>query len=312
MNSLLVPDYEAAPPPAVLVLLSRKWRAIAMCAVGGAVIAVLAAFLVPSRYTANATFVPDMRDASRSGDLGSLAMQLGVVTSSGPTPQFYVNLSTSRSMMESLLGQQNSSTHAPLVDYFVHTSHPTPLQLEHAVQQLRAAISVGADPKTGIVSLSATAKDPRVAADIANALVAELQRFNVERRKSQASARRRFVEVQWRDSQDSLDAAEHAAESFLQANRSYQSSPELTFAYARLQRQVSMFQELATGLRRDLDQARIDEVNDTPVITVIDSASAPVSRSFPSKRSFALAGLFLGALLAFGFFYWGLRTARPA
>jgi uncharacterized protein involved in exopolysaccharide biosynthesis len=53
------------------------------------------------------------------------------------------------------------------------------------------------------------------------------------------------------------------------------------------------------SLAKAYDEARISEVRDTPVITIIDSAVAPDRRSAPKPLLNGLIGLLAGGLLAF-------------
>ena len=62
--------------------------------------------------------------------------------------------------------------------------------------------------------------------------------------------------------------------------------------------------------RRENETARIQEVNDTPVITVLDVAVPPEQRSSPRRTLMVIMGLFVGAVV--GIFIAFLRelTAR--
>jgi len=99
-------------------------------------------------------------------------------------------------------------------------------------------------------------------------------------------------------------AAENEPQRFLQNNRQFQSSPELVFQHDRLQRRVAMRQQVYTSLVQSYEQARIDEVRNTPVITVVEEAEEPVrpdSRRLPLKAALGvvLGGMF-GTFVAFG------------
>jgi hypothetical protein len=83
----------------------------------------------------------------------------------------------------------------------------------------------------------------------------------------------------------------------------------LLFRERRLERDVQLRQELALALAKGYDQARIAEVRDTPVLTIVDSAVPPTRRSWPRAWLFALLGGLLGATIAFGAAY--LREWRP-
>ena len=63
-------------------------------------------------------------------------------------------------------------------------------------------------------------------------------------------------------------------------------------------------QEVYLTLRREYETSRIAEVNDTPLLTIVDHAVPPVKRSWPRRgrlASLALVfGIVAGIMLAFG------------
>src|SRR5438132_8238343 len=60
---------------------------------------------------------------------------------------------------------------------------------------------------------------------------------------------------------------------------------------------VDIRQEVSLTLRREYETARIEEVNDTPVITVIDPPVPPHERSSPKRLLLVLMALFLGGVI---------------
>ena len=69
-------------------------------------------------------------------------------------------------------------------------------------------------------------------------------------------------------------------QAFLEANRE-SGAPRLTLAADRLQREVTFREEVVNGLAQQYENARIREVRDTPVITVIER---PVLPRLPDPR----------------------------
>lgn len=133
---------------------------------------------------------------------------------------------------------------------------------------------------------------------VARRFVEVLNEFNLGTRQSQARQRRRFTGDRLRESQDSLARLEDALQVFLQTNRSFREAPALQARYDRLQRQISVYQELYTTLRREYEAARISEVNDTPLITVVERATVPLRRSAPNRGLMAVVGAMLGGFVA--------------
>jgi uncharacterized protein involved in exopolysaccharide biosynthesis len=166
-------------------------------------------------------------------------------------------------------------------------------------------------PKTGVVSLTATSKDPRLSFRIATLVLAELNRFNLSTRQSQAASERRFVERRLAQARDSLRAAEDALSVFLSTNRGLISAAELKMRESRLSREVDLRQQVYVTLAQSLEQARVDEVRDTPVLSVIEEPNRPV---FPDSRQIPLLAAlsaFFGAVLAAWFIVIRQLFYRP-
>ena len=82
-----------------------------------------------------------------------------------------------------------------------------------------------------------------------------------------------------------LQEAENRLAGFLKVNRDYQNAPDLRFQYDRLNREVSIQQQLFVSLAQSFEQAKIDEVRDTPVISVVEAPEVPAR---PDSRFLAI------------------------
>ena len=82
-----------------------------------------------------------------------------------------------------------------------------------------------------------------------------------------------------------LRKAEEELKRFRERNRVIQQSPELQMEYGRLQRQVTLKQEVYTTLQTEREMAEIELVKETPVINVLDEAVAPEQRAKPKESS---------------------------
>ena len=177
--------------------------------------------------------------------------------------------------------------------------------LYRGVKKLDDLVAVNVNTATGIVSVSVDAHYPALAAAVANRFVEYLNAFNAQYRQSQAREQRKFVEQRLTDGEGELRRAEEDLRTFYERNRSWQQSPQLTFEEGRLRRQVDIRQELYLSLKREYETARIQEVNDTPVITVIDAATAPVKKSSPKRALWVIIALVLGSMIGT---FWAAAT----
>src|SRR5207249_3089073 len=152
-------------------------------------------------------------------------------------------------------------------------------------------ISTSVSGKTGVVSFTVEARSRWLALGIANRTLEVLNDFNVHRRQTQAGAERRFVEGRLAELKDELHAAEDKVQRFLQQNREFRNSPPLLFEYERLQREVATRQAIYTTLAESYERARINEVRDTPAITVLQAPRLPL---LPQSRRLVLKSVLAG------------------
>ena len=129
-------------------------------------------------------------------------------------------------------------------------------------------------------------------------LLDRLADFNVHTRQSTAGERRRFIEGRVATAEQELRTGEGALRTFYERNRQWQSSPQLRFEEQRLNRQVTVQQDLYLILRREYETARIEEVNNTPVLTIIDHPSVPGRRLTPQRMATVLLVTLIVAILA--------------
>ena len=188
--------------------------------------------------------------------------------------------------------------------------------IRKAVRKLDDQVSVGTDVRSGLVTVQTQARWPALATALNRRLLDLVGEFNVQKRQSKAAAERRFAQDRLADGQAELETVENELERFMEENRRWKSSTDLTFQVERLQRRVALRQQVVASLAQSFEQARIDEVRNTPVVTVIDRPENSVRRKRSPLSSGFLAlvlGGMAGVVLALG--YEALvreRTASPA
>jgi uncharacterized protein involved in exopolysaccharide biosynthesis len=180
--------------------------------------------------------------------------------------------------MDSVTELDNGRRRVPLAEFLGIKGESAPVIFENTIRSLRkdvVATSV-ASHTTGVVTVSARTRAPQASLEIAQKLLDGVNRFNVETRKSQAAAERRFTEGRLDAEKAALRASEDALQRFLQGNRQFGNASELAFQRDRLQREVNLHQQIVQGLSQQYEDARIREVRDTPVITIIEQPALPV------------------------------------
>jgi uncharacterized protein involved in exopolysaccharide biosynthesis len=206
-------------------------------------------------------------------------------------------------VVDSALAKSTSTNLAADAKWPIAAPH-SGIERDAAIRQLREMMATSASLKTGIVRFSVKSESPSLAVGIAQRVLSVLSQFNVKNRQTQAAAERAFVEQRLGEVASDLRLAELRLQEFLQRNRDYRGSPQLTFEFDRLSRDLSFRQQLYTSVAQAYEQAKIDAVRDTPLFSIIEVPQIP---SAPNGRGIArgailalLSGLFVGSFAAIG------------
>jgi uncharacterized protein involved in exopolysaccharide biosynthesis len=299
--SLVKPDDATPSAVGLAVVLLRQRFVMARIVIIAILIGVTVALLQERTYTAESIVIPQGRASITP--MSGLAAQLGLaVPSSDPAsnPSFYADLLKSRV----ILGAAVDSFAPALTRAFdLRAEADTARRRDQLERELSRHVAASVDMRTGVVKLAVTTTDATLSQRVNAQLLVSLNQFNGHNRQSQAGAERAFVERRLAEVRDDLRVAEDRVIDFLRSNRTYHSAPNLQFANDRLARQVTTQQQLATLLEQNYERARMDEVRDTPVLTVIQPPSVPV-RTDPRGLGQTLAFAFVvGLLLAIGVAY---------
>jgi tyrosine-protein kinase Etk/Wzc len=285
---------------AIASVLVRWHRLILALALLGGILAFTSSLMTPRVYASKATFLPKAPEQANSG-LALAASQFGIqIPTSGGAwgPPMYVELLGSRMLLERLaldtmIVAEQGSKRIPLMDFLKIDERNPAKRLELAVKQLQGMVTSGEVKSLGAVSLSVKTRWPSVSLQLANDLVSGVNDFNLKTRQSQAAQELRFVEARTNEAESALRDAEDRLLVFLQRNRVVSGAPELEVQRDRLQRDLTVRQQIYTALLQNREEARIREVRDTPVITVLEDPRLPLS---PEPRNSIYKGV-LGGLL---------------
>lgn len=284
--------------------LLRFRTTVLMLTAGVAAFMIAFALLRPRTYTSTASFVPEATRAPTS--LSGLAAQFGVTVpsqQSTESSQFYVDLLRSRSVLEAAVETQYSvagergPAKATLVQVYDPREATAELRREAAAKRLNRSLSTSISSKTDVITVRVTMPEPRLAQQVNVRLLALLSNFNMSKRQSRAREERRFSQQRLQDAKAELRVAEDRLQIFLERNRSVANAPSLAFQEDRLRSDLLVLRQLVTMLQQAAEQARMDEVRDTPVLTVVETADIPTRADPRGAIKFALLGVFLGAVL---------------
>jgi uncharacterized protein involved in exopolysaccharide biosynthesis len=283
----------------------RHVRVLFVIPVACAVLALVLVLFLGRSYNAMSQILPERAGGGGLDRYSSLASQFGVSLPSGlvsQSPDFYAAVAKSPELLRALAnsgfefvddGERIEGTLIELLEIERPTPHRTQLG---AVKYLQGAIRTSSDATTGILEIETEAKWAPLAEMINRRILELIADFDDRRRQRLASAERTFVEGRLVQVEEELRGAEADLRQFLEQNRDYESSPQLTLTVDRLRRVVSLRQQVYTGLAQALEQARIEEVRNTPQLTIVTHPEGTADR--PRLRRSIIVGGLIGVVLA--------------
>ena len=173
-----------------------------------AIAAAVVSLLMPNLYTATAKILPPQQQQSGSaiavlGQLGALSGAAGSALGIKNPNDLYIGMLKSRTVADNLIQRFDLSSR-------YEEKYQT---LTRKALESKSVINAGKD---GIISIEFDDKDPKFAADVANAYVEELDKLTQVLAVTEASQRRLFFERQFAQAKKSLANAETTARQALQ------------------------------------------------------------------------------------------------
>ncbi|MFN2603840.1 MAG: hypothetical protein ABR582_13945 [Gemmatimonadaceae bacterium] len=290
-------------------VLLRHRLLIVVCALIATGIALAGSVRETRAYSTSVEFTP--RGASSSLLAGIAAQYNLSIVGADPSQsiEFYEGLIRSNELLRRVAARDyqvrvnGQLVRGTLPTFYKIRAGTRDAEIDLAAVELSRHISASSTHRTGIVTFYVSAPYADLAQQIGNNIVSELDVYNTERRRSQVTQERVFIGKRVDESRIALSQAENDLRGFLDVNREYHSSPGLTLEYDRLQREVARRSEIYTSLSQAEERARIEEVRDTPAITVVQPAILPMTPDIGSgvRNTLlgAIAGMLIGIVLAF-------------
>ena len=285
-----------------------KWLVGFLC-VSSVTAALVVGLMSPKIYESETTILTP-REVGGSGLLSALGIaglgaQIGGISLPSLTPNrdLIISLLKSRTLAKHLLEELK------LMDYYKAG------RVDDAIDSLLGATKVSVS-KEGIIEIGVEDVDPKMAANIANAYVGQLDRMIMQLGTSSASNQRKFVSELMAKAESELRTAEDNLRQFQEKNRAVllgdmansmrlptNRVPQVGLDLARLTRNLKAQEAIYISLTQQLEQAKISEAQDMPVVQALDLAIPGLRPVKPKiELNVALAGavsLLLGILLSF-------------
>ena len=269
-------------------------------------------FLLPPYFEATATLLPEARGNGLSAmagltDVTQLAnLEIGL----NDIARLYPFIATSETVLRPVIMKEYRSTRLErevnLIEYFEVEDVNPETEFEEALKQVRGLTTAAYDAKSGIVTVSVEMKEPELAAEVANGIVAEMDKFMRFKKTSSASEQLKWINARLVEVQQDLRAAEENLRVFRETNRRVADSPQLLLELDRLAREVQVRSTMYIELKKQAELAKIEELKNMTIVNVLDPARAPVKKSRPRRATNAVL-MFLASFL-FGSLFFIVRS----
>jgi hypothetical protein len=205
-------------------------------------------------------------------------------------PALVANLFTSRRVLQVVGTSTLADGRTRVVDVAAGTRVPGPRVERTMHEYVRARV----DRETGLITVRVAHPDSALARVVANRLLGETTRMFVQTARAQASEQRRAQEARVDSAERRLRRAQEEYQAFLSENRILAEFATGNLRRRALEREMTLAEGVYTRAASDREAAVAKELEETPVLVVVD----PLPDELPRLPRFAVVIGFAAALVA--------------
>lgn len=279
-------------------------------------------FLLPKYYKSTATLLPESErnKVTTLSQFADVAQFAGINVPGAEVSRLYPTLVTSETLLGSVIERKyltkRFSDSVDLVQYFDFADKTPEEGRDLVLTGIRGLMTTSYDARSGIVTLTLEMREPKLAAELLNSLIRELDKFMREKRISSASEQRKWIEVRLKQVEQELHSGENVLKDFREKNRSTVSSPQLRLEEERLLREVQVKSTIYVELMKQNELAKIAEIKNTSIVNVLDPARPAIKKDRPKRALNTFIAFCVAFLVGASFFavrsVYGSRMATFA
>jgi len=293
-----------------------KWIIFTPIVIGLLAVVYLILLAKPT-FESTATIFPSFGESGSNSSLLSMASQFGIsIPSQFEDTDFisadmYPAIVKSRTLAKTILNRKFDSeeynTKVSLLSILTdhddfNDTDSSKIIAEKIKYFTEKVVKISRNPDTPLYTLKIFTEDPMLSAQIANAVIQELDTLQMEFRSQKVLQKKNFIEDRIVDIEKELIKAETALEKFREQNKQISYSPSLLLAQERLERETQVQTEIYISLKQQYESVKIEEVQETSFVQVLDNPNIPIYHSGIRK-------IFILFFIGFGGFALGILIA---
>ena len=170
---------------------------------------------------------------------------------------------------------------------------------EEVRKMIAEQVTINLDSKQGFITLQAAFPEALLSAQVADQARELLQKYITRFKIEKASDKLSFIEQRYEEKKKEFEKAQIRLASFSDQNKNVTSAVART-EESRLQGDYTIALNVYNELAKQLEQAKIQVKEETPVFSILEPAMVPREKSKPKKPMIVFIWLFLGGIVGTG------------
>ena len=268
-------------------------------------------FIADPVYTAKASVIPTGDSGGDFSGLTGAASQIGlsfpVANESIAWDELFFEILRSDGIKRKLLNtefqlkksQQVQTLRQLLLNHLDLENKPSEIGEIRINNYLKKRVRVTKTRFSPLIHIQMDAHDPLLASNMINTLVQLSNEMQVDIKTRQMGQKRQFIEERIVEVKKELSRAESGLKNFRERNRRPNKSPSLLLEESRLMRDVTLQNNLYLTLQTQFEEAKIEEVERTPMVEIVDEPVPPLDKTSPRVIMSTILTTFLGIVFIF-------------
>ncbi|MFP4459538.1 MAG: Wzz/FepE/Etk N-terminal domain-containing protein [Candidatus Zixiibacteriota bacterium] len=286
-----------------LQLILENIRLIVLVTAIPTIIMIIFVLTVQSRFDATGTVLPSASNSfNRFSPMNSLLT--GMMASSGDQSGIYStfyspSLIKSRRILEPVI-EDTFTIKTPeskfTGNYMQYHDIGT---VRQGVKNIKSKVKATTDYDTGILSITVSSENPELSAVLVNFIIRELDRFNSQNRIKQAERNLDFIDRRFQTALEDFQNIEDEYIDYITKHRATSLSPSAQAKKAKLSSKRDIYRNIFLTLLERRELTYQETFNDTPVLTVLDSAYVDPEKDFPKRKNMVVLTFILALIASF-------------
>lgn len=170
------------------------------------------------------------------------------------------------------------------------------MEQERVRRLIEQRVVLDMDSKQGFLTLTATFPEALVSAQVADQARELLQKYITQYKTQKAADQLNFIEQRFEERKIEFEKAQEHLARFRDQNKNVASALAGT-EEERLQSEYNIAMNIYNELAKQLEQAKIQVKQETPVFSILEPAMIPQEKSKPNKTMIIFLWLFLGGFV---------------